>query len=64
VEIIRKNFGLKLLAVILAIIGWAYFRFAANPAFIAHFKLNPPPTIKTNAATDATNAAIGTEEKH
>jgi len=56
-EIIRKNFGLKLLALILAIIGWAYFRLAANPAFIAHFKLNTPPAIKTNGLT-------GTEEKH
>ncbi len=30
-EIVRKNFGLKLLAVALAIVGWAYFRFASNP---------------------------------
>jgi YbbR domain-containing protein len=30
-ELVRKNFALKLLAVGLAIVGWAYFRFAANP---------------------------------
>jgi YbbR domain-containing protein len=30
-ELIRKNFELKVLAVALAIVGWAYFRFAANP---------------------------------
>jgi YbbR domain-containing protein len=30
-EIIRKNFALKALAVALAIVGWAYFRFAGNP---------------------------------
>lgn len=30
-EIIRKNFALKALAVGLAIVGWAYFRFAGNP---------------------------------
>jgi YbbR domain-containing protein len=30
-EIIRKNFTLKVLAVALAIVGWAYFRFAGNP---------------------------------
>ncbi|MFY9662879.1 MAG: CdaR family protein [Candidatus Cybelea sp.] len=30
-EIIRKNFTLKVLAVGLAIVGWAYFRFAGNP---------------------------------
>ena len=32
-ELIRKNFGLKLLALALALVGWAYFRFAANPIF-------------------------------
>ncbi len=30
-QIIRKNFGLKLLALTLAIVGWAYFRYAQNP---------------------------------
>ena len=30
-EIVRKNFGLKVLALALAIVGWAYFRFAGNP---------------------------------
>jgi hypothetical protein len=30
VEIVRKNFALKLLAIGLAIVGWAYFRFANN----------------------------------
>jgi len=33
VVIIRKNFGLKVLSLLLAILGWAYFRFAANPVF-------------------------------
>jgi YbbR domain-containing protein len=38
VQIIRKNFGLKLLALTLAVIGWAYFRFATNPIVAAaHF---------------------------
>jgi YbbR domain-containing protein len=31
VEIVRKNFGLKVLAVGLALVGWAYVRFASNP---------------------------------
>jgi YbbR domain-containing protein len=35
VQIIRKNFTLKLLALFLAILGWAYFRFAANPIVAA-----------------------------
>ncbi|MBV8148237.1 MAG: hypothetical protein JO092_04020 [Candidatus Eremiobacteraeota bacterium] len=37
-QIVRKNFGLKLLSVVLAVIGWAYFRFATNPIVAAaHF---------------------------
>ncbi|MHB8141253.1 MAG: CdaR family protein [Vulcanimicrobiaceae bacterium] len=36
-EIIRKNFKLKLLSVTLAIIGWAYFRFGSNPLISARF---------------------------
>jgi YbbR domain-containing protein len=31
VEIVRKNFALKALAVGLALVGWAYVRFATNP---------------------------------
>ncbi len=34
---IRRNFGLKLLSVLLAVIGWAYFRFASNPLITARF---------------------------
>ncbi|HEY1654704.1 MAG TPA: CdaR family protein [Candidatus Tumulicola sp.] len=34
-QIIRKNFTLKLLALLLAIVGWAYFRFATNPIVAA-----------------------------
>ncbi len=34
-QIIRRNFALKLLAVCLAIVGWAYFRFATNPIIAA-----------------------------
>ena len=30
-EIVRKNFALKVLAVALAIVGWGYFRVAGNP---------------------------------
>jgi YbbR domain-containing protein len=37
VQIIRKNFGLKLLAFALAIVGWAYFRYAGNPVIAARF---------------------------
>ncbi|MEO9171089.1 MAG: hypothetical protein ABI282_08600 [Candidatus Baltobacteraceae bacterium] len=34
---LRKNFGLKVLALSLAIVGWAYFRFASNPVIAARF---------------------------
>lgn len=47
-QIIRKNFGLKLLALFLAIVGWAYFRFATNPIVAAaHFnqQLSLPITV-------------------
>lgn len=36
-QIIRKNFGLKVLSFALAIVGWAYFRFATNPVIAARF---------------------------
>ena len=36
-QIIRKNFGLKVLALALAVVGWAYFRYAANPVLAARF---------------------------
>jgi YbbR domain-containing protein len=32
-EIVRRNFSLKLLAVVLAVLGWAYFRVAGNSGF-------------------------------
>ncbi len=35
--IVRKNFGLKIFALVLAIVGWAYFRFATNPVVAARF---------------------------
>lgn len=37
VAAIRHNFGLKALSIFLAILGWAYFRFASNPLITARF---------------------------
>ncbi len=37
VAAIRHNFGLKALSIFLAIVGWAYFRFASNPLITARF---------------------------
>lgn len=36
-QIIRKNFGLKLVSLGLAIVGWAYFRYGSNPVIAARF---------------------------
>ncbi len=36
-SIIRHNLGLKVFSVALAILGWAYFRFANNPVITARF---------------------------
>lgn len=36
-QAVRKNFGLKLLALTIAIAAWAYVRFAGNPVIAAHF---------------------------
>lgn len=43
---IRRNFGLKALSLFLAVVGWAYFRFATNPVITARFdqQLNVPIT--------------------
>ena len=44
---IRRNFGLKALAVALAITAWAYFHFSAAPSITAHFdqQLNVPIVV-------------------
>ncbi len=36
-EIVRKNFGLKLLAIGLAVGAWVYFHLSASPVIAAHF---------------------------
>jgi YbbR domain-containing protein len=54
VQIIRKNFGLKLLAVALAIVGWAYFRFAVNP-IVAAARFDQQVAVPINAV----NLAVG-----
>jgi YbbR domain-containing protein len=36
-QAIRRNFGLKLLALALAVTAWAYFHFSAAPSITAHF---------------------------
>ncbi len=46
-QIFPKNFLLKLLSVILALIGWSYFRFASNPVIAARFdqQISIPITV-------------------
>jgi len=36
-QTLRKNFGLKLFSLALAVGGWAFFRFLAGPSFTAPF---------------------------
>ncbi|HEY5426424.1 MAG TPA: CdaR family protein [Candidatus Tumulicola sp.] len=48
-QIIRRNFALKLLAVCLAIVGWAYFRFATNP-IVAAARFAQQISVPINAA--------------
>lgn len=49
---IRRNFGLKLLSVFLAIVGWSYFRFANNPVIAARFDQQfSVPITTTNLAS-------------
>ncbi len=35
--LLRRNFGLKLLSIALAVAAWAYFHFSAAPGITAHF---------------------------
>jgi hypothetical protein len=36
-SIVRRNFALKLLSLVLAVAAWAYFHFSAAPGITAHF---------------------------
>jgi hypothetical protein len=47
VQIIRKNFGLKVLAFALAVIGWAYFRYETTHAALA--ARTEQPAVKASA---------------
>jgi YbbR domain-containing protein len=47
-QIVRQNFGLKVLAVALAIVGWAYFRFANNPTGASQFQQLSIPITPAN----------------
>lgn len=46
-QAVRKNFGLKVLALALSVAAWAYLRFAGNPALAARFdqQLSVPVTV-------------------
>ncbi len=53
VAAIRRNFGLKLLSLFLAMVGWAYFRFAGNPLLTARFNQQlSVPIAAVNLPTD------------
>ncbi|HXP92109.1 MAG TPA: hypothetical protein VN905_01445 [Candidatus Binatia bacterium] len=44
-QLVRKNFGLKVLALVIAILAWVYVRFAGNPVLTGHFdqQVTGPP---------------------
>jgi YbbR domain-containing protein len=46
-QVVRKNFGLKVLSLGIAILAWAYVRFAGNPVIAARFdqELSVPITV-------------------
>jgi hypothetical protein len=46
-QAVRKNFGLKVLALAIAVLAWAYVRFAGNPVIAARFdqELSVPITV-------------------
>ncbi len=47
-QIIRKNFGLKVLSFVLALVGWAYFRYASNPILAARSQQLSIPIVAVN----------------
>lgn len=51
-QIIRRNFGLKVVSLALAIVGWGYFRFANNPVIAARFtqQVSVPITVANEPA--------------
>lgn len=56
-QALRKNFGLKLFSLALAVSGWAYFRFLAGPALPTPFeRLGVPiaaaPSVQRTFAVD------------
>src|SRR5438270_1952423 len=46
-QIVRRNFGLKVASLALAIVGWGYFRYASNPVIAGRFtqQLSVPVTV-------------------
>lgn len=61
-QIIRKNFGLKVTALALAIIGWAYFRYSSNPVLAARFEQQFSIPIATSNLLDGYTAHFSERE--
>lgn len=61
-QIIRKNFGLKVISLALAIIGWAYFRYASNPVLAARFDQQFSIPIATSDVLDGYAAHFAQRE--
>ncbi|HEX8805408.1 MAG TPA: CdaR family protein [Candidatus Aquilonibacter sp.] len=61
-QIIRKNFGLKVISLALAIIGWAYFRYSSNPVLAARFDQQYSIPIATSNLLDGYAAHFAERE--
>jgi YbbR domain-containing protein len=62
VQIIRKNFGLKVLSLALAIVGWAYFRYSSNPVLAARFDQQYSIPIATSNLPEGYSAHFSERE--
>ena len=52
-QILRKNFGLKLFSFALALAGWAFFRFLAGPSLTSPFSEHIGVPVTVNALPTA-----------
>jgi YbbR domain-containing protein len=62
VQIIRKNFGLKVISLALAIVGWAYFRYSSNPVLAARFDQQYSIPIATSNLPEGYSAHFSERE--
>jgi hypothetical protein len=62
-QALRKNFGLKVLALAIAIMAWAYVRFAGNPVIAARFDQELSVPITVSGLSDGYSAQLGEKQE-